>query len=411
MKPLPEAQREVLAAMRPLPADPVQLADAAGLVLAEGVTAPHDVPPFTNSAMDGFAVRSTDTADAPARLRILEDVPAGTVASRAVEPGGAIRIMTGAPLPEGADAVVKVEDTEVDGEIVTVLRAVGAGTSVRPAGGDVASGQEVFPAGERLGPQHLGVLASLGVVRPLVCRRPRAAVLSTGDEVLPPDTAVLSPGSIRDANRPMIAAMLSEAGAEVVDLGIVGDDEARLRAVLADAAEAADIIVTSGGVSVGDYDLMRNVLGDLGGIDVWRVAMKPGKPFAFGLLAGTPLFGLPGNPVSVSVTFEQFVRPSLLHRMGARRVFRPRGRGRTMEDIDSDPRRTEFARVSLRSDGGETEVRPSGGQESNMLAALARADALAVIPAGISHVPAGSEVELELFRRPEARTIEEVLDG
>lgn len=410
MRRLPDAQREILAAMLPLPVLAVDLADAAGLVLAEPVTAPHDVPPFANSGMDGYAVRAADTRAVPARLRILQDVAAGSVATRAVEPGTAIRIMTGAPLPEGADAVVRVEDTEVHGDDVVVVGvAVEEGTAVREAGGDVAAGEVVFAAGERLTPQHVGVLASLGVARPSVRRRPRVAVLSTGDEVRPPEAAELEPGAIRDANRPMLAAMIPEAGGEVIDFGIVGDEAGRLRSVLAEAAERCDVVITSGGVSVGRYDLVKQVLGELGGIDFWRVAMKPGKPFAFGKLGGTALFGLPGNPVSVSVAFEQLVRPALLRRMGARFLFRPRVPGRLDHAVRVDPDRTEFMRVRARHDGSGWRAARSGGQASNMLATLARANAFAVIPVGTGELPAGADVELEMFRWPEARTFEEVL--
>ncbi len=409
MRPLPEAQRDVLAAMEPLPAAAVPLADAGGLVLDQDVTAPHGVPPFTNSAMDGYAVQAADTADAPVTLHVLEDVPAGSVAERKVEPGTAITIMTGAPLPDGADAVVPVEDTAVDGDTVEIRRSVRTGAAVRPAGGDVAAGDVVFPAGERLSARHLGVLASLGIAHPLVRRRPRAAVLSTGDEVLPLDAVELRPGTIRDANRPMLTAMLADAGAEVVDFGIVGDDAEVLKTALVEAAEAADLIITSGGVSMGQYDLVKHVLGELGGVDFWRVAMKPGKPFAFGSLAGTPLFGLPGNPVSVTVAFEQFVRPALLHRMGATRLFRPRVLGRLTEPLSVEAGRTVFVRVRLEYRDGEWHAGLSGGQLSNQLAALARADAFAVVPVGVADLPAGDTVELEMFRWPEMRTMEEVL--
>ena len=411
MRPLPDAQREVLAAMRPLPEAAVPLDAALGLVTARPVPAPHDVPPFANSAVDGFAVRAADTAGAPVRLPVLEDVPAGSVPTRTVEPGTAIKIMTGAPLPGGADAVVRVEDTEADGQAVLIHRGAGPGTAVREAGGDVRAGDEVFPAGERLTAHHLGVLAALGVARPLVRRRPVVAILSTGDEVVPPETETPAPGAIRDANRPALAAMLGEAGAEVRDLGIVGDDAGRLREVLAEAARGSDAVVTSGGVSMGEYDLVKEVLAGLGGVEFWQVAMQPGKPFAFGRLGETPFFGLPGNPVSVTVAFEQFVRPALLHRMGARRLFRPRVRGTLAEAVSTEVARTVFLRVRAAYRDGSWVAAPSGGQSSNMLAALARADAFAVIPTGVGDVAAGTEVDLEMFRWPEQRTMEEVLGG
>jgi len=410
MKSLVEAQRAVLVAMAPLPEIEADLGAAAGLVLSAPVRAPHDVPPFANASMDGFALRAADTAAAPATLAVLEDVPAGRLPTREVVAGTAIRIMTGAPLPVGADAVVRVEDTAAtDGGAVLVQVAVEVGNAVRLPGGDVAAGTEVFAAGERLGAHHLGVLASLGVVRPRVRRRPRVAVLSTGDEVVPP-VATPGPGEIRDANRFTLTALLGDLGAEVIDLGIVGDDTALLRDALAEGAAVADAVLTSGGVSMGDYDLVKQVLAGYGTVEFWKVAMQPGKPFAFGLLGTTPLFGLPGNPVSVAVSFEQFVRPALLHRMGARRLFRPRVRGFLAETVRTEEARTVFLRVHTEYRDGAWAVSLSGGQDSNMLSALARADAFAVVPAGVSEMPGGAAIDLEMFRWPETRTMEEALE-
>jgi molybdopterin molybdotransferase len=286
---------------------------------------------------------------------------------------------------------------------------VPVGEGVRAAGSDLPAGAGVFRAGERLTPGHLGVLASLGVARPRVRRRPLVAVLSTGDEVAPPETAELAPGVIRDANRPLLAGLLAELGAEVLDLGIVGDDAAELADALAGAAADADAVITSGGVSVGDYDLVKQVLATLGGVQFWRVAMQPGKPFAFGALGHAPFFGLPGNPVSVMVAFEQLVRPALLRRMGARALFRPRVPGRLTTAVRTDPERTVFLRVSTTCREGRWEAAPSGAQGSHVLSALARADAFAVVPAGVGDLAAGAEVELEMFRWPEARTMEEAL--
>jgi molybdenum cofactor synthesis domain-containing protein len=372
-------------------------------VLAEDVDASHDIPPFDNSAMDGYAVRAADVTEVPVELSVIEDVPAGSVASLEVGTGQAIKIMTGAPLPTGADAIVRVEDTIPADGSVTINTGAPPGTSVRRAGGDIAAGSTVVSAGTRLGPNHLGVLASVGEANPTVFRRPRVAVVSTGDELVTYDTEVLSPGQIRGTNGLVLANVLAELGVDVVDLGIVGDDAGELRAALTRAAREADAIVTSGGVSMGEYDLVKAVLTELGGVEFWQVAMQPGKPFAFGMIDGTPLFGLPGNPVSVFVAFEQFVRPALLHMMGSPRLFRPRLTGVLDEEVSTNPEKTVFVRVALEWDDGTAHAYPSGGQDSNVLSALASADALAVIPVGAGDLAAGSPVDLEMFRYPEDR--------
>ncbi|MEA2000776.1 MAG: gephyrin-like molybdotransferase Glp [Actinomycetota bacterium] len=412
MRPLPEAQRDVLTAVELLPTERVELAKAAGLALAEPVVARHDLPPFANSAMDGYAVLGSDVVDTPVTLRVLEDVAAGSVPTAAVTPGTAIKIMTGAPMPEGADTVVQVEDTEPGADDVRILIGAPVGTSVRPAGDDVVAGAVVLQVGETLTPARLGVCASLGYHSPLVRRRPRVAILSTGDEVVSPETAELEPGKIRDANRFTLRGVLEDLGVEVVDFGIVGDDADQLRERLAAAAAASDVVVSSGGVSMGEYDLVKHLLAELGSVDFWKVAMKPAKPFAFGGLGDTPFFGLPGNPVSVAVAFEQFLRPALLHMMGATKLFRPRLFGILEDDVVTDPRKVVFLRVAVEP-GSDGVIRASlsGGQGSNILTALAAADAFAVIPVGTAAVAAGSLVELEMMRMPAARTAAEVTHG
>jgi len=360
MKPLAAARREVLSAMRLLPVLEVPLDRAQGLALASDVIAPHAVPSFANSAMDGYAVRVADVADPPVELHISEDVPAGHVASGSVRPGSVIKIMTGAPIPEGAEAVVKVEDTEpVPGGRVRIMASVPMGTAVRPAGGDLAEGQLVMPAGVRLGPVHLGVLATIGVSAPRVRRRARVAVLSTGDELFPAD---------------------------------------------------ADVTVTSGGVSMGEYDLVKQVLSSLGDVGLWKVAMQPAKPFAFGLIHGTPLFGLPGNPVSALVAFEQFVRPSLLKMMGARALFRPRVPAVAGHPLRTNPEKTVFVRVVVDLEGGRMVARSSGGQGSNVLSAAAVANGMAVVPRGVASVGEGEPVAVEMLRSPETRSEEDTPD-
>ncbi|NNF10352.1 MAG: molybdopterin molybdotransferase MoeA [Acidimicrobiia bacterium] len=403
MRPLEEAQRQVLETVRVLPVVETALADCLGLVLAEDVRATHPIPPFDNSAMDGYAVRAADVEAVPVTLTVVEDVAAGRAPDRSVGSGEAIKIMTGAPMPPGADTVIRVEDTEQAGDRVTISVGAPAGTSVRRAGGDIAAGAMVAQAGTRLGPNHLGVLASVGAARPRVYRRPTVAVLSTGDEVVPYETAELAPGQIRGTNGLVLVSVLRELGVEVLDLGIVGDNADELRAALARGSREADAIVTSGGVSMGEYDLVKAVLGELGGVEFWQVAMQPGKPFAFGIIDGTPLFGLPGNPVSVFVAFEQFVRPALLHMMGSPRLFRPHLPAVLDEAVSTNPAKTVFVRVAVTWEDGRARASTSGGQDSNVLSALAAADALAVIPVGIGDVPAGGAVSLEMFRYPEDR--------
>ena len=326
----------------------VPLADALGLVLAADVVAGEPVPPFANTAMDGYAVRAADTAGAPVRLRVVGDLPAGHAPTTAVGPGEAIRIMTGAPIPPGADAIVMVERTARDGDDgVRIEVAATAGDHIRPAGGDVHDGDEVFTAGAVLTPAHLGVLASLGMTDVPVHRRLRVGVLSTGDE-LREGAVVLEPGQIRDSNRPMLLALVAEAGAEPVNLGIGRDDEAAVTAAFRDAAARCDAIITSGGVSVGDYDVVKAVLDRLGVLEWWQVAIRPAKPLAFGTIDGTPIFGLPGNPVSSHVSFELFARPALLQMMGTSRdraTRRHRGRRRA----DAAPgRRADLVRPCAR---------------------------------------------------------------
>ncbi|HUO45844.1 MAG TPA: gephyrin-like molybdotransferase Glp [Acidimicrobiia bacterium] len=408
MKPLAEAQAEVIASVPLLPEVDVPLSEAAGLALSRTVRAPAPVPPFANSAMDGYAVIARDLHTIPVELRVLEDVPAGRVATQAVAHGTAIKIMTGAPMPAGADTVVRVEDTEQLNGMVTIRVTVPVGTAVRPIGGDVEAGSEVLSVGLRLSAPQIGVLANLGISHPRVRQRPRVAVASTGDELVAVDGPALGPGQIRDSNRPMLIAALDELGATVVDLGHVPDDAGLLRNALARGAEEADVIVTSGGVSMGEYDLVKAILGELGEVGFWQVAMQPAKPFAFGMVEGRPFFGLPGNPVSSFVAFEQFLRPALLHMMGSTLILRPRIVGRSRTLLDTDPAKTVFVRVRTAVAEGQRWAEPSGHQASNVLSALAAGDAFAVVPEGTQTVPAGDRVTLEMFTWPEARTRDEL---
>lgn len=403
MKPLGEARTAVLGAVKRLGPETIELADARGRVLAADVQAREAIPPFPNSAMDGYAVRGVDVRNEGAMLRVVGEIAAGRPADRPVEAGEAMTIMTGAPMPAGADTVVRVEDSERLDDVVKVLVAVETATSVRLAGSDIPEGATVFGKGERIHETHLGVLATVGAARPSVSRRPRVALFSTGDELAAPSTAALRPGQIRDSNRVMLRALLADV-AIVLDQGIVVDDPVALRASFSRAAAGADAIVTSGGVSMGDHDHVRRILGDMGSIDFWKVAMKPAKPFAFGHLGGVPFFGLPGNPVSAFIAFEQLVRPALLEMQGASRLLRPLVRAVAGAQISSDPKRLEFVRVGLElRERGRLVATPSGGQGSHMLAALAAADGFAHVPVGEDTVKAGQGIDVELFRNPETR--------
>jgi molybdenum cofactor synthesis domain-containing protein len=408
MKPLEEARSEVLAAMPRLPSGAVDSGSAIGRVTSVAAVAAEFIPPFDNSAMDGFAVVASDCAEGPVTLAINEDVAAGAVPLKVVVPGTATRIMTGAPMPEGANAVVRVEDTESDGpDSVTIIDGVAEGKNVRLRGGDVSPGNVIVDAGIRLSARHVATLASAGV-DPVVARLPTIALMSTGDEIVDHSTRDLAPGTIRDSNRVLLRALLTELGIPFMDLGIVGDDPDELRAAYHNAAEGADMIVSTGGVSMGDYDYVKQVLGELGSVEFWQVAMQPGKPFAFGSINGVPLFGLPGNPVSAFVSFEQFVRPAILHMMGATRVLRTRIVGTMGEDVRTHDAKTVFLRVLLAQDTNGTFVAiQSGGQGSHMHSSLADAEAFAVVPEGIGSLSAGDDVTLEMFQWPEGRSIDE----
>src|SRR5919204_1205470 len=297
-----EALARILERVTPLPAEEKPILDALGHVLAEDVHAANDVPPFANSGMDGYAVRASDVAAAPLHLPVTMRIPAGVAPQDALRPGAAAQIMTGAPLPEGADAVVRIEDTDGGTDTVHIRKGVPAGENVRAAGEDLRRGETVLAAGTVLRAAEIGVLATAGGSRVRVVRRPRVAVLSTGDEVVEIEERLM-PGKIRDANRWSISAAVNACGAIAVPLGIARDNADDLRRAFRRAAQE-DVIVTSGGVSVGDYDFVKVVVRELGSMDFWTIAMRPGKPVAFGDVLGKPILGLPGNPVSALLTFE-----------------------------------------------------------------------------------------------------------
>ncbi len=400
MIPLDDAQRFVLGFCRPLPPVELALDDALGCVLGTPVIATEEVPSFANSAMDGYAVRADDTSGAPVRLTVIGSIMAGHPLDKTVGPGEAARIMTGAPVPAGADAVCMVEETETaaDGGSVVIGRQLQRGDFVRQPGRDVAIGDVVAPAGTVLTPAHLGVLGNQGVASVDVHPRPRVGVLSTGDELFS-GTGPLPPGKIRDANRRTLLALVRREGWDGVDLGIVGDDEAALVEVLSSAGSTCDAILTSGGVSVGDLDLVRVVLEKLSAEKMrWmQVAIRPAKPFAFGVLeaSATPVFGLPGNPVSAMVSFELFVRPALRLLGGHHVLQRPIVSATAEVDLRRKPDgKLHLLRAQLTLDAPDSwRVRTTGGQESHQLHAMSEANALILLPDGVG-VAAGERVSV-----------------
>lgn len=398
-----EAMNICLEATRPLAPGRRDFDEALGCVLGENVVAPEDVPPFANSAMDGYAVRTSDTADAPVALRVVDTAFAGRPAGASLVVGEAVRIMTGAMMPDGADGVSMVELTHegVDGATVVIERPVAPGQHVRSAGGDLARGALAVASGTVLGPAHLGILASVGATTVVVHPRPRVGVMSTGSELVEGPGA-LAPGQIRESNRHVLLGLLRSSGFDGIDLGIVADDRERLGAAFADAATSCDAIVTSGGVSVGDADLVREVLFDLCGGTMRRlsVAVKPAKPFVFGVLAasGLPVFGLPGNPVSSFVSFELFARPALRRMAGHEAFFRPVVVAVADEAIERSPDgKVHLVSVRARSaPDGLVHVVSAGRQASHVLSTLGDANALAILEDG-EGVGAGERVELMLL--------------
>jgi molybdopterin molybdotransferase len=407
-----EALERVLAAFEPLPSECVPVLETLGRVLAKDVHADMDIPPLTNTAMDGYAVRAADTAGAspeqPVRLHIVYDLAAGYTTDVAVTPGTAIRIMTGAPIPPGADAVVRFEDTKRDGEWVNVFKGVPAGKNVRQASEDVKKGQLILPHGTEIRPQEVGMLAALGHKEASVHRRPRVAILATGDEVIEVD-APWQPGKIRNANSYSNAAQVVRYGGVPVLLGIARDDVAELTAkIQAGLEQEADLFLTSGGVSVGDFDVVKTVLAAEGEMGFWRVRMKPGKPLAFGHIGPSassgcrvPLLGLPGNPVSAMVSFELFARPAILKMLGKTRLDKPTVEATLLDEIRRKDNRRHFLRVMLERWEGKYLARLTGDQGSGILLSMVRAQGLAVIPEDVDHLPAGARVQVMMLDWPE----------
>jgi molybdopterin molybdotransferase len=378
----------VAANVTPLPTEEVALEQASGRFIAEDLHAAIDLPPFMNSAMDGYALRAGDT---PGRLLVVGESAAGSPHRGGLGPGGAIAISTGAVVPVEADAVVPVEDVRRDGEEIDVRSGVAAGAFVRRRGSDIERGERLLEAGIRLGPAQIGAAAAVGLGT-LVCgRRPRVALLTTGSELRPPGQH-LADGEIYDANRPMLEAALETSGARVAHVPAAADTGEAHRAALAQALEH-DVVISSGGVSVGAHDLVRSVGRELGIEEVfWRVALRPGKPLAFGVRGSTLVFGLPGNPVSSLVCFELFVRPALLGLQGARSVLPAWSAGTLGAAVRRNSGRDDLIRVRLSAGSRPIVLLPLPGQESHQIAIAAQADGLALIPSGRGELPAGTEV-------------------
>jgi molybdopterin molybdotransferase len=406
-----EAQQMILATVSRLEPEPVFLLDALGRVLAEDVHADSALPPFDNSAMDGYAIRAEDVARTSrangVRLPVIGEVPAGHPADQELRAGTAMRITTGALLPRGADTVVPVEDTD-DGargasalpEAVTIYLALKRGANVRRAGDDVRRGEKILTAGTLIRPAEIALLAAVGRDPVPVYRRPRVALLATGDELVSPSQQP-GPGQIRNVNEFSTAALVLRYGGLPVLLGIAPDRLEEVAAKLEEASgQGADLIVASAGVSVGAYDVVKDAVRAHGSIDLWKVRMRPGKPLAFGAYRGLPFFGLPGNPVSAMMTFEQFVRPVLRVMAGHTQWRKPTIAVTLLETIESDGRET-YARAWVERQADRWIARLSGGQGSNMLGSLARANALVVVPDGITRLDAGASVHAQMLDWPE----------
>lgn len=389
LTPVEVVRAAILAPCAPLPAVDVALDDALGCVAAAPVVAPADVPPFANTAMDGYALRAADTAGAPVRLAVIGLLPAGAAPdpSNPVGPGQAIRIMTGAPIPPGADAVVMVErTTPLDGGAAVLVEAAAAPhDNIRFPGSDLRAGQEVLAAGVELTPARLGVVASVGQPTVRVHRRPVVGVLSTGDELVAAGAAAhLRPGQIYDSNRPMLLAMVAETGAAPADLGQAVDDPDAIAAALEGGLDRCDAVLLTGGVSVGDFDFVGDVFARFGESRAWEVAVKPGKPLAWGFLKGRPVFGLPGNPVSAAVSYELFARPAIRTLAGHPAPLRPVQRALAGEPFRRrrDGKLHVVRAVAEENEFGRIRVRSAGGQGSHMLGALAAGNALVLLPDG-----------------------------
>jgi molybdopterin molybdotransferase len=401
-----DAARRILADVRRQPALRVPLDDALDSVLAEDIVSRLDIPPWTNSAMDGYAVRGADVRGAsearPVRLTVIEQLPAGHFPTRTIRAGQCARIFTGAPLPDGADSVIRQEDTDLGEETVAVLKDRDAGVNIRQAGEDIRKGSTVLAAGTELGPAQLGVLASLAVAHPLVYRRPRVAILGSGDEIVDVDQPeeILSGRKIASSNTHALVALVKRAGGEPINLGIAGDTPESLREHLSRAMDC-DLLVTTAGISVGEHDYVRQVLEELGGeLRFWKLRMRPGAPVGFGLLGSMPWIGLPGNPVSTMVTFELFVRPAIRKMMGHALPFRRAVPVRAAEPITLKPKLQHFLRGIVSQGNNGPDARLTGPQGSGILTSMTLANALLIIPEGQLETAAGAMVKAVVLNDP-----------
>lgn len=385
-----EALAQILGQTAPLTPVQTPLADALGLILAEDLITSYDLPPFDNSSMDGFAVRAADIAVNGTVLPVLGDIAAGALSIPALLPKSALRIMTGAPVPDGADTVVPVEDTEIRGNDVAFLEEAERGQHIRRRGEEVRSGTIVVPQGSRLRPAEIGMAATVGRAEVLAYPKPRVAIVSTGDELVEPGTE-LQRGQIYNSNAYALAAQVEETGGSVVHQLHARDTPDALRAAF-DQCAGADVLITSGGVSVGDFDYVKAVFAERGTVDFWRVAIRPGKPLAFGQWDHTLFFGLPGNPVSSMVTFELFVRPTLRKMAGHAALTRPEVQVRLAEEVSHTPGRRSYQRVIVSRESGGYSAHTTGAQGSGMLRSMVLANALLILPSDTALFPIGTEL-------------------
>lgn len=393
-----EARRVIFEAIAPIAGwEVVPVRDALGRVLARDIIAPFDVPAHDNSAMDGYAVRAGDlAATGDTALDIVGTALAGNAFSGIVGAGKAVRVMTGAVLPRGADTVVEQEVVRLDGDRVHIPSGQKAGKHVRRAGEDLAKGRPALAAGKRIGPAELGLIASLGYAEATVRRRLRVAYFSTGDE-LASIGKLLAPGEIYDSNRYTLYGALAQLGVDIIDMGVVRDDPVVMEEAFRQAAQVADVVLTSGGVSVGDADYVKDMVKRLGAVTFWKMKIKPGRPMAFGRVGDAWLFGMPGNPVAVMVTFYAIVQDALLKLMGAEALPRPTFSVPLVEDFRKRPGRLEFLRGRLFEEGGAWKVRMAGSQGSGVLSSMSQANCFIVLPEAQGDVAAGDPVQVQPF--------------